>query len=372
MKVGFVAPEFPPDTGGVQTYAWHTARELVQFGHDVTVFTQPHPGGEARADGLRIEPLLKLRRRHDRAIAQRDVDVWHVMNATCAWLALDTAVPVFVTVHGNDFLASYHPFARLDLPFSDRFDRWLGDMLTRRLMRRALPHARHIFTNSRHTERIFLQHHPACGGKTSVASVGLTEEDFAPHATLRASGPPRFITISRLAERRKNVPAVLEALAHLRPVHDFHYTIVGDGTLRPEFEHLTAKLGLGDRVTFTGLVSRECKIELLRESDLFILPAVATAHSYEGFGIVYLEANACGTPTLAARLGGAVEAVEEGVSGFFVETPDAGGIAAAISRFLRREIAFAPEACEAFARRFSWRAVAKHCAAHFAAALPLR
>jgi glycosyltransferase involved in cell wall biosynthesis len=296
------------------------------------------------------------------------MDVWHCMNAAYAWLALENA-PVFVTVHGNDFLAPYHPVARLDLRVSDRLDYWLGDVLTRRLIRRALPCARHIFANSRYTEKVFLQHNPACRGKTSVSSVGIAHEAFAPHETPSADGPVRLITICRLADPRKNVPAALEALSRLRCEYDFHYTIVGDGELRPKLEEMRIKLGLADRVTFAGLVSPEEKIELLRRSDLFVMPAVATEHSYEGFGLVYLEANACGTPVLAARVAGAIEAVEEGFSGYFVETPTTEGITNALSRFFRGEVTFRAHACQCFARRFSWGAVVKHCVAYYDKAL---
>jgi phosphatidylinositol alpha-1,6-mannosyltransferase len=370
MRIGLVAPEFPPDIGGVQTYAWNMANELARLGHEVTVFAQSHTAVEGSAADFRTEPVLSLRRQQDRAILHRyHVDVWHCMNAPHAWLALETE-PVFVTVHGNDFLSPYHPIARLDLRISDRLDRWFGDVLTKRLVRRALPRAQHVFANSRYTEDVFLQHYPACRGKTSVASVGIADVAFAQHETPRACGPARLITICRLAEPRKNLAVTLEALSRLRCCgYDFHYTIVGDGELRSKLEGIAATLGLAELVTFAGFVGPEKKIDLLRRSDLFVLPAVATAKSFEGFGLVYLEANACGTPVLAARVAGAVEAVEEGISGYFVEAPTVEGIASALSRFLRGEVTFRTDACEAFARRFSWEAVIKHCVAHYDEAL---
>jgi glycosyltransferase involved in cell wall biosynthesis len=78
------------------------------------------------------------------------------------------------------------------------------------------------------------------------------------------------------------------------------------------------------------------------------------ADSIEGFGIAYLEANACGTPVLAAKTAGAAEAVSEGRSGYFVEEPTVASIANALERFLKREIAFCETECRAFARRFTW------------------
>ena len=68
MKIGLVSAEFPPERGGVQTYAWEYGHELARRGHEVVVFTQPHAGGEAPTGALRIEPALRLRCRLDREV----------------------------------------------------------------------------------------------------------------------------------------------------------------------------------------------------------------------------------------------------------------------------------------------------------------
>ncbi len=371
MKVGIVSPEFPPEKGGIQTYAFEYSMELARRGHEVTVFTTPHQAGELASMPFRIEPLLKLRRRNDREILHHKVDVWHAMNASYSWLALENP-RVFVTVHGNDFLAPYHPVARLDfrqrlgLPFGSQADQCLGGWLTWYLVKKSLPRAAHVFANSRYTEQRLVQTHPGCAGKTSAAMVGVAEECFAGPRPPRREGPPRFITICRLAEPHKNVDVVLRALATFREARPFHYTIVGDGYLRASYEALTRELGLADRVTFTGFLDRaELNAELL-QSDFFILTTSATPVAYEGFGLVYLEANACGCPVLAARIGGSAEAVENGVSGMFVDEPTASGIALSLGRFFAGEVRYEPSACVDFARRFSWAKVADHCLERYA------
>jgi len=371
MKIGLVSAEFPPERGGVQTYAWEYAHELARRGHEVVVFTQPHPGGEAQTDALRIEPLLRLRRRLDREIFRREkVDIWHALNAAYSWMALDFA-PVFVTVHGNDFVCPYQPVARLDLrerfhlPAGSAIDQHLGLWLTRRLIARSLPRAAHIFTNSRFTERHFLGVHPACRGHTTPAMVGVSGHYFSPPRPPRRAGPPRLLTVSRLVERNKNVDLVLRALATLKASWPFHYTIVGAGELLAPLQTLARDLEIADRVTFTGTLSPPALHEQLLDSDLFVLTTSANEQGYEGFGIVYLEANACGCPTLAARLGGAVEAVQEHVSGMFVTEPTPEAIAAAVLRFLSHEVHFESEACIEFARTFSWSRVAEICLDHY-------
>ena len=59
MHIAIVSPEFPPDIGGVETYAREFVTELARRGHDVTVFTVRHPQGEVALPGVRIEPVLK-------------------------------------------------------------------------------------------------------------------------------------------------------------------------------------------------------------------------------------------------------------------------------------------------------------------------
>jgi len=153
------------------------------------------------------------------------------------------------------------------------------------------------------------------------------------------------------------------ALAQLKE-YQFEYTIVGDGGLRPELEALSHKLGLEDRVRFKGHLPKTQVQELLAASDLFVLTSARMADSIEGFGIAYLEANACGTPVLAAKTAGAAEAVDEGRSGYFVEEPNVASLAKALERFLKKEIAFTEGECRAFAGRFTWPSVVDR-ALHF-------
>ena len=110
----------------------------------------------------------------------------------------------------------------------------------------------------------------------------------------------------------------------------------------------------------------------LSSADLFILTSSTLPASHEGFGIAYLEANAAGAPVLAARLAGAIEAVDEGVSGMFVDEPTVAQIQAAIERLLSGHVSFDPERCREFASRFTWRRVAEHFTACYARVAGLR
>lgn len=376
MHIGVISPEFPPEVGGVETYAYEFARELAGRGVTVTVFTRPHSAGEISPIGIKIAPVLTLKQKQDREILRNlGVDAWHVMNASYSWVARETDAPVVISVHGYDFLRPYYPVAQPDLrrvPGLWRSIRWrpaleqlAGRWLTRALVRRSLPRATHILANSRYTERVLLESNPACRGITSTAWVGVSPEYLGFTSARSFIGHTDLITVCRLADPRKNVDLVLRALASLTDRHRFSYTVVGDGPLRPELERLVPELGLQDRVRFKGFVDSASLRTLLGQSDLFVLTSSIVRGSHEGFGIAYLEANACGTPVLASRLAGASEAVEEGISGYFVDEPSTEAVAAALDTFFSRKVTFDPAACHTFASQFTWRRVVDHAVPYY-------
>jgi glycosyltransferase involved in cell wall biosynthesis len=364
--VGIVAPEFPPALGGIEIYGWELARELVRRGYRVSVFTRAHPEGEATLEGAEIHPTLQACRRRDRCILEHaGVDLWHATNAAYAWLALETAAPVLVSVHGDDFKHPYIPVARADISLHWRLpglsarlqtlDRKLGRALTVPLLARSFRKVRHVIANSRYTEGFFLRRYPQCAGKTSVAWVGVSEEFFdTPPAERSSAEAPRLVTVARLSQPHKNIDTVLRALAALKDDFAFTYSIVGDGHLRPGLERLAGELGLTERVRFLGRLPGETMRAELAASDLFVLTSTENKTSYEGFGIVYLEANACGTPVLASRVAGAPEAVSEGVSGMLAEDGSLAQVTARLRAFLAGEEAFDRTDCRAFAEGFHW------------------
>jgi len=365
MKVGLISPEFPPDIGGVETYSFELARALVRHGYDVTVFTIPHVEGEVNLPSVRILPQLTLRRRLDRyLLEQTPMDVWHATNAAYAWIGMELK-NVVVSVHGNDFLRPYVNVERPDLQrlpglwrFAarlDGLDKRIGRVLTTRLVTRAMPHVPKLVTNSRYTESMLVDKFPACAGRTYVGLVGVGDDFFYVTPIPRKQDEPaRLLTVCRLSEPRKNVGRVLQALARLKDKHRFSYSVVGEGELRPGLEALAQQLGIGDRVTFTGRVSNSAMKCWLASSDLFVLASSILPTSHEGFGIAYLEANACGVPVLAARLAGAAEAVSEGVSGMFVEQPTVDALSEALDHFLAGDIWFDSNACRQHAKGFIW------------------
>jgi glycosyltransferase involved in cell wall biosynthesis len=157
------------------------------------------------------------------------------------------------------------------------------------------------------------------GGRASIIPCGVDTDAFAPtSAPARAPGErPRLLVIGRIVER-KGVGNVIEALAELPgvelvvaggPAADLLETDPGVARLR----ELAARLGVADRVRFLGSVSRPDVPGLMCSADV-----VVAVPWYEPFGIVPLEAMACGRPVVGSAVGGLLDTVVPGLTGELV------------------------------------------------------
>jgi D-inositol-3-phosphate glycosyltransferase len=112
---------------------------------------------------------------------------------------------------------------------------------------------------------------------------------------------------------------------------------------------LADELGIADRVTFLPPQTRDQLVDVYRAADLVAVPSYS-----ESFGLVAIEAQACGTPVVAAAVGGLPVAVRDGVSGTLVDGHDVDDWAAAIDALLRRGPETMRAAAVEHASTFSW------------------
>jgi glycosyltransferase involved in cell wall biosynthesis len=146
---------------------------------------------------------------------------------------------------------------------------------------------------------------------------------------------PVLLTVARLsnAEQYKGYDKILMALPQIRQIFpDIHYLLVGKGDDRPRIEQLIAQLNLHDCVTLTGYIPDEELTHYYNLCDIFAMPSKG-----EGFGIVYLEAMACGKPVLAGNQDGAIDALRQGELGVLVNPEDENEIAHTVIQVLRRQ-----------------------------------
>jgi phosphatidyl-myo-inositol dimannoside synthase len=148
-----------------------------------------------------------------------------------------------------------------------------------------------------------------------------------------------LLTISRLDER-KGHDMVLKAIPRLLPDYpDIIYLIVGKGREEERLREIVSENGLEDTVIFAGYVHEDQLPKYYNLCDIFVLPNRISEKSalkgdYEGFGIVFLEASACGKLVIAGQSGGVTDAVLNGVTGYLVDPLSPGDITSMIKRLL--------------------------------------
>lgn len=144
-----------------------------------------------------------------------------------------------------------------------------------------------------------------------------------------------FVTVGRLVHR-KGIDTVLYALPEVLKKHpNTHYVIVGTGPIKDELESLVISLNISSSVTFAGNIDHSELVAHYNFADVFIMPnRTMPDGDTEGFGLVFLEANACGIPVIAGRAGGASDAVINNLNGISVDGLNQNDVSSAMLKLL--------------------------------------
>lgn len=141
------------------------------------------------------------------------------------------------------------------------------------------------------------------------------------------------LTMGRMdsRERYKGFDETLEAMPELaRRFPGLTYLVAGDGPDRARLQRKAEGLGLSGNVVFTGRIAEYEKIGHYRLADVYVMPSTG-----EGFGIVFIEAAACGVPVIGSSADGSREALLDGRLGALVDPRDGAQIVEAVSEVLR-------------------------------------
>lgn len=148
-------------------------------------------------------------------------------------------------------------------------------------------------------------------------------------------GVPVLLTVSRLdaGERAKGFFQIWDVLSADEAFREAVHLIVGGGNDLENLRGEAERRGMGERVRFAGSVPPESLAEHYRLADVFVMPSTK-----EGFGIVFLEALACGVPVVAADAGGAPGALLDGKLGWLADPRFPDSLAACIRAALARSL----------------------------------
>lgn len=207
------------------------------------------------------------------------------------------------------------------------------------LERQALQQAAEIWTISRYSRDRLCQANDINPHRVKILPCVVDGRRFTPGApppALREKyglGEGKVLmTVARLwsGDIYKGVDVTLRALPEIRQAFpDVKYLIVGRGDDRLRLEQLAQDLGVRDCAVFAGFVPNAALIDHYRLADAYIMP------SQEGFGIVYLEAMACGVPVLAGDADGSADPLQDGRVGWRVPHRDSEAVAAACIEILK-------------------------------------
>jgi glycosyltransferase involved in cell wall biosynthesis len=342
LRIAHLTATFPPYPGGAGNTCYRFARGQADRGHHVEVFTAP-------ADGEPPDPGA--------AVVHRIAPVMAIGNAPL--------IPSLASVSGFDVVHLHYPFIfgsellllgrlrrgrraqALLVHYKNRlvgkgpraglfeaYEHTVPPILVRaadRVCVLSADHARSVPYLRRMAER-----EPA---RLIEMPNGVDTERFAPGGDdrgLRASlGIPEggvvaaFVATLDRAHHFKRLDVALAGLAELRDER-LHLVVAGGGELLDDFRAQAAGAGLDGRVHFLGAVPHGELPGVLRAADLLLL----TTEPPESFGIVLIEAMACGLPTIATEYPGVRAVVDEDETGLLIPPDDPGAGAAALRRLL--------------------------------------
>ncbi len=270
-------------------------------------------------------------------------------------LATPRGMPLVQTAHGS---WAVHPLRRT---------------LVRRVFRRALGRTDLLVCQSRFTRDAVLA--LASPRTSEVMRGGVDPEAFVGRL---APSPPGWPTTGRVVlsvgalKPRKGHHVTLEAFARVAATHsDLRWMVVGRespaNSFATELKRRAEALGIGDRVHWLSDLADEELVACYRRATMFVQLPVTDRGSFEGLGLVYLEAAAAGLPAIGTLGSGAVDAIVDGETGLLVPQNDVAAAADAMDRVLR-----APElgdrlgrAARARAAELSWAHLASGLAARY-------
>ena len=215
-----------------------------------------------------------------------------------------------------------------------------GRMSSRQLrwMTRVVLHrANLVIANSRNTADILRSEWRLPATQVRVLHPGVDTEIFLPaerlpeqRAELGWDNRTVMLTVARL-EKRKGHERMIRALPDIRAaVPSLLYSVVGDGPRRSRLEEIARDHGVSEIVQFRGEVGDDELIRCYQQSDLFVLPNLALGGDIEGFGMVLLESQACGTPVVAGASGGTAETMSCPSTGRLVASDDSAELAGTV------------------------------------------
>ncbi len=384
MRIAMVSEHASPlaalggvDAGGQNVHVAELARAIGARGHEVVVYTRRDDPGLTRRSCFAPNAYVEHVDAGPAVTLPKD-ELFPYMDAMAAGLRDAFAATTPDVVHSHFWMSGYASLEAaepLGIPLAHTFHalgvvkkRYQGaeDTSPRErpdVERRIVGSASHIISTC--SDEVFeLRRLGLRADRVTVVPCGVDLELFRPHGRVEARRPGwhRVVVVSRLVPR-KGIDDVIRALADVPRAE----LVIAGGPTReclpedPEARRLSdvaAEVGVLDRVTLRGRLGRDEVAALLRSADV-----VVSTPWYEPFGIVPLEAMACGAPVVASAVGGLIDTVVHQATGLHVPPREPTSIAEALNCLLTqpgRRIALGAAGAQRAHGRYGWPRVADH------------
>lgn len=329
MRILFITQDFPPVKGGIQTYCYQLALEMSQQGHWVQVVCPRHAQHKNDNYPFKIQrissyhtslfpfPLLfKIRS----LLRQENWDCVLYAQWQCALWKLffkgQDELRHYTLIHGRELLTSF--FGKIT-PF---------------LARRVIKRLNGAIPNSTATQVLLKKVCPE--SKSLIVHPGVNAQYFQPkmvmhlRSALGLENKVIIMMITRLVAR-KNPLMLMKAFDALHIKYpDTILMIGGAGPEMESMQRLLPELKSKERIRLLGRIAEKELVDYFNLTDIFVLPSSFSKNDIEGFGIVYLEANACAKPVVGFNCGGAVDAIVNGETGILTEPDNLNDLISAI------------------------------------------
>jgi len=338
MKIHVWVPEYAFSTGGIQTFSRFVVRALQDClpTAQVLVFSKNDTSAPDVADNNKAAPFAT-------------VGSWPLPLRTLAFTlklfhrAYRDRPQLIITTHANFAPAAYWLRRFFRIPFiaiGHGVEVW--DIPSRQI-RTALRNTDQLVAVSRYTRERMAKALTVEAAAIQILPDTFDSENFQPgpkpryllkRYRLRANQPV-ILTIARLvsAERYKGYDQVLRALPAVREhFPDIRYILGGHGPDRARVTKLIGELNLKENVTLAGYVPEHDLCAHYNLCDVFAMPSKG-----EGFGIVFLEALACGKAVIAGNKDGSADALLDGELGALIDPDNVSEISQTLIQVLRRE-----------------------------------
>jgi phosphatidylinositol alpha-1,6-mannosyltransferase len=341
-QILILSEDFPPYSGGIAQWASGVASGFSNSGYEVRVLTRfrknypPNSGWIFPIHVIQGNRWKQFRTWYCARAVKRLVrndfkpsviiaTTWNVARGLVSFCRQNKIFLVVVT-HGLEVTRKMSSFKR----------NWLIRTFTR---------CDCIFAVSRFTRDRLIDRFPVSPEKVMVFPNGVDADRFHPlvqfsdfESELDLGASKIILTLARVVERKGHDQVIRALPKVLKRIPKLVYVIAGpwDEAYYLRLKSLITELGLESVVRFTGYLDPDSIPKAYALCDVYTMPCreLKEKGDTEGFGITFLEANACGKPVIGGRSGGVIDAIVDGETGYLVDPTDPDEIADKLIRIL--------------------------------------